>query len=408
MLSSSLAADTIRLKDGTLLTGKVTSQDPSVIVLFTEGKETTIAKADIALFREDGYGTKSYRDMIAAREEARAKELKDIESRLGEVRAISPTGLWLGASYGEGYLATPQEAALVGDRATLNLVPRGGQAAAYFPLHGHSAKGGDAHIRFDADRFYVEAIGFSYEARGSISAIGLPPVTAAFNPGSTTFNQWWTIGVFARHQNASGSFGIEPYRFSTRLRAFLFAGKSGFNTMTVADGPLFSSATILPSLYFTALVQRFKTRLSGSGPRGGLELRFQAFTRLEFRASAAAASYAGITKDRGTLVIGPSTIPGVSGGSLIMQHGSLWVRKYDYSLGGYFAVNSRLRVFVIGSDEESRIIFRNRMPQNYLRDLNLSNYYSQDGFGEFLLRYYGRPTYTGRFRRITAGAEFRI
>ncbi len=405
-----MQADTVRLKDGTVLTGKMTDQDPSSIVLEVQGTPRSIPKSSIAAFREDDYGTSYYKERIAAEKEAREKRARAIDEAIAGYQTLTPTGLWIGFGAGQGRLFMPQESTITADRVAANFIPNGGQASAFLGFQGHYATGEDASIRYEGNRFYVDLSGFSYNTRIQTQALGLPPVSALFNPGSTSFYQSWVLDGTGLRQNASGVVGIEPVRFWAPLRLFFFAGKTGFNTTTNASGPLISTAVAFPTLFLSAYIRNIHSSLYGEGPRGGIQVRVQPAPRVELRLQAAAASFHGIDSDRGLVVFGPSNIPNfpLQLPTWFSNRGGVWVRQYEYSVTTYVSVFSRMRVFVGYLDEETRIAYGSRINQSFPGDLFITTLPSTGRWGEILLRYYDHPRHTGRFRRVTAGVEFRI
>jgi hypothetical protein len=405
----SLVADTVRLRDGSVLTGKVTCQDPSSITLESKDGVQSFSKSEIAAFREDDSGTESYKRRLADARAASETRQKQIDQAIADRRQAVPTGFWIGMGAGSGRIYFPQESILIHDRIEASLIPNGAQANAFPGFARRPANGEDANAGYQGDRFYVEADGLSYRNHLETAALGLPSLSSGgLNSSSST--QFWSLKGFGQLQQASLVAGVEPFRFSERFRIFLFAGKTGFNSTTQFSGLLFSPLVFTPSFYLTGFIQNFRLRLYGEGPRGGVQLRFEPAVRWEIRGQAAVASFAGNSSEHVTVMFGPFNIPGVTYQlpTKISTRGSLWVRQVEYTLTGFFALPSRVRLFLSYMAQDVHIQYGSRTNQNFPADLFLSAYFSQARFSEVILRQYDHPRGNGRFRRVSAGAEFRI
>ncbi len=400
-------ADTVKLKDGTLLTGRLSGQNQSSITLEIDGVLKVIPKSSIAAFREDDYGREGYERRKKEEADQKDRRRAEIDEQLRQIRAVVPTGFWITLAANRGNLYRPDEAILIDDRNKTNLLPGSGQSALFLPLEGGRVTGPHASAGYEGDRFFAEIAGASVRDRTEVAAVGIPALSAITNPGGTqSYLLGWLTGT-TRQQRASASIGIEPVRWSSSIRLFVFAGKSGFNDTAKGSGPLLSNAYNAPSIVSLQFIPSLRSKISGSGPSGGIRLRIVPASRWELRPEIETSSFAGRSSQNIT-VIAAGSAQQTPSGTILSTAGGLWFREYRYALTSYYSLSPHVRIFAGIAQEETRIQMQARTNSQFPGDASLQNYFSPSRLGEALLRRYDHPRYSGRVRQLETGAEVRM
>ncbi|MBL8019296.1 MAG: hypothetical protein JNM27_06505 [Leptospirales bacterium] len=418
LLASAADADTVKLRSGKILTGKVVSQDPSGITLESSGQEQYILKRDIVAFREDSVGLEFSNKRQQEVEQAAAEREKQIEEG-SEKLAPSYNGIWFGAGYAQGRLQTFQESLLQADRIQSNGINGAGTASVYSKVDNQRARGYAGYAMLRRESYYLEAEAYAFRSEGKFDQIGLPPITSIVQSTATTTNQ---IGDFrmkpARKQHATAVFAIRPASFSPRWQVFLLGGIVGDRTNVRLDADILTSATQRISSSFTLAanaftrLRGFTSKLYGEGGIGGLDIRFRPGGGFELRAMARFSSIEGNFKGRGNLATGtsiylPSSVFTSGSVSHFREDAVMYQRSADYTLTFYAPIGSRLRVFTTAGTEFTHARLMHRAALDISQNTTVQSFF-QSGLGPYLTKLYSRPEHSGRLSRVVVGIEARI
>ena len=226
LLCSPAMADTVVLRDGTILRGKLTGQDPSVIVLEIEGEAKVIPKAAVRLFREDEDGLAFYKERLAEQKALQEKRATDLNDSLS--RFAFPDGLLVQIAAGQGRHRSAIQGVIEADRVKDNVMTRGSTASFNANYVAEPDRGVQGSLQLRRSRWFVEAGGSSYSSKLSYQSYGLPPVTSLILPTTATVDQFGFLSLSPlQKQDAYGIAAFEPLNFSAAWRWYLFAGASG-------------------------------------------------------------------------------------------------------------------------------------------------------------------------------------
>lgn len=418
LLASAAHADTVKLRSGRILTGKMVSQDPSGITFESAGKEEYIPKRDIVAFREDSAGVEFSSKQQQEVEQAAAEREKQIQEG-SEKLAPSYNGIWFGAGYAQGRLQTFQESLLQADRILSNGIYGAGTASVYTKADNQKTRGYAGYIMFRRESYYLEAEAYAFRSEAHFYQIGLPSITSIVQSTPTTTNQ---IGDFhmkpARKHHATAVFAIRPVSFSPRWQVFLLGGIVGDRTNVRLDADILTSATqrftssfTLSANAFTRL-RGFTSKLYGEGGVGGLDIRFRPGGGFELRAMARFSSIEGNYRGRGNLatvttLFLPSSVFTSGTVSHFREDAAMYQRSADYSLTFYAPIGSRLRVFTTAGTEFTRVRLMHRAGLDISQNTTVQSFF-QSGLGVYLTKLYSRPEHSGRLSRVVVGIEARI
>ncbi|MCE9599355.1 MAG: hypothetical protein K8S54_15430 [Spirochaetia bacterium] len=416
--ASALSADTVKLRDGSILTGKMTSQDPSGITFESSGKSQYIAKRDIIAFREDNAGMEYFRK----REEEESLANAENEKRQQEIAdklAPSYNGLWFGAGYGRAKLETFQESLLQSDRIISNGITGAGSASVYAPAKNHNAKGYSGYALFRRENYYIEASAYAYRSEAHFDQFGLPPISSIVQNSASETNQ---LGDFymnpARRHGAAAVLAFQPLSFSPRWQVFFLGGITGEKTLVRVDSDIYTKAAqrftptfVLVANAYTRL-RGFRAKLYGEGGVGGIDVRFRPGGGFELKLAAKFSSIEGAYKSRGNVAtITSITLPTsttVSGTySHFREDAAMYERIADYSFTFFAPLGSRLRLFASAGTEFSHARIMHRVAMDYSQNTTVQSFF-QSSYGQFLTKLYSRPEHTGRLSRVVVGVEARI
>lgn len=396
LLPAALLADTVVLRDGSVLRGRVTARDPSVIVIEVEGKPVVVPKASIRLFREDQAGLEHYNRTRAEAEQA--QEARD-ENLAKQIAAYPfPDGLLIRLGAGQGKHKSALAGIVTDDRTKDNIFTRGNPASFNTNFQAGPDRGVEGRLQYRSSRWFVEAGGASYAHKISYQSYGLPPVTSVVVPTAATVDQLGILAVSPlQKQDAYGIAGFEPRTFGAALRWYLFYGASGIHQLVRIEGPVglsvrLGSFSATDGLY----IDNFESVASAQGTRGGIDLRYRLAGGTEIQLRGTAAEMHGWTRGRGTVLS--------SSYANAFQDGRVRFRSISGELTVYVPVASRMRVYVSGYSEEYRQTLSHRTDFDFPSALSPSNI----DFRKNIVRLYDKPTHSGRINRFSLGTEFRI
>lgn len=390
-------ADTVVLRDGTILRGKLTGQDPSVIVLEVEGEARVIPKSAVRLFREDEDGLAFYKKRLAEEEARQEKKKADLDESLAKFPF--PDGLLVQLAAGQGRHNSAIQGVIESDRTKDNVMGRGSTASFNANYMSEPDRGVEGSLQLRRARWFVEAGGSSYSSKLSYQTYGLPPVTSIILPTPATVDQFGLLALSPlQKQDAYGIVAFEPVTLSAAWRLYLFAGASGQHQRATAEGPI--AATVrFGSFFQTSSIYVDNVDFTGAvaGHRLGLDIRFRMQRGTEVQLRGSGSEMHGWTRGRGTILSNNSY-------ANLFQDGRLRVRSYAVQTAFFFPLGSRVRLFVGGYAENYRQTLSHRTDLEFPTHLDPSRL----EFPKMLLRLYDKPTHSGRVDRVFAGTEFRI
>lgn len=397
LLCSPVLADTVVLRDGSILRGKVTGQDPSVIILEIEGEAKVIPKASVRLFREDEDGLAFYKERLAEENARHEKRQADLNEALG--RFAFPDGLLIQVAAGQGRHRSAIHEVIEADRIKDNVMNRGSTASFNANYISEADRGVQGSLQLRRSRWFVEAGGSSYSSKLSYQTYGLPPVTSLILPTTATVDQIGFISVSPiEKQDAYGIAAFEPVTLSAAWRWYLFAGASGQHQRATAEGPIAASVRLGSFLQTSGIyIDNVNFTGAAAGHRLGLDVRFRMQGGTEIQLRGFGSEMHGWTKGRGTVLSTTSY-------ANLVQDGRLRVRSYAVQTALFFPLGGRVRLILGGYAENYRQTLSYRTDMEYPTYLNPARI----EFAKLLLRLYDKPTHAGRVDRIFAGTEFRI
>lgn len=392
-----LLADTVVLRDGTVLRGRVTGQDPSIILLEVEGKVVPVAKSNIRLFREDEDGLEFYRKRLKEEEQAQASRSEEVARTLESF--AFPDGILIQLSTGQGRHRSALQNIIVDDRIKDNAMTRGNPAAINANFKEGPDRGAEGSLQLRRSRWFAEIGGASYTTKVNYQTFGLPAVSSVMVPTSAFVNQIGFITLSPiQKQDAYGIIAFEPHTFSARFRWYVFAGASGSHNRARAEGPI--SVSLALGTFQTAAsvyIDNFESESSLSGHRLGLDfrLRFQGGTEVQLRGWGS--EMKGWTRGRGTLLSSAEY-------ANFVQDGRARIRSYAGQTTLYFPLASRCRLLTGIYAEDYKQTLSHRTDFQFPAYALITNV----DFRKNLVRLYDKPAHSGRVLRFFAGTEFRI